>query len=348
MKFNSLLKKENLDAVLITTPANVSYLTNFTGSNGQVLFFKNRKIFLTDSRYKEQAKYEIKKTFEIVIYKKFKESLKELIENNIAKKIGFESKHLTYNEYDELNSFIDNIELIPLKDIVENIRIKKRKSEITKIKKAVKIAENSLKNIMDKIFGNNLTEKEFADLLEYEMKKNGAETNSFPTIVASGERSSVIHGTASNKRLDLSSAVLIDFGAKYQGYCSDKTITLILGKNRNDIKKVFNIVKNAKNYAIDKIRPGITAKKLDKIARDYIEKKGFGKYFAHSLGHGVGLDIHEKPTISYLSEDIIEEDMVFTIEPGIYIEGEFGVRLEDMVYVKKDGAELLTTLSENF
>ena len=347
MRFSSILKKSNLDAFLVTKLSNVFYLSNFTGSNGQILITKNKNFFLTDSRYDEQSRNEVKKEYNIVIYKKLKEQLKEIINKEKISKIGFESQHLTYNEYLEFKSFLD-IELIPVRNVFENLRNKKKQNEISKIKKAIYIAEKSLENIREKLFDKKITEKEFAFILEYEMIKNGADEKSFPVIVASGVRSSIVHGVASNKKIDTKSLVLIDFGAKYRGYCSDKTVTLIFDKKNSEIKKIFNIVKDAKNFAIDKIKPGEKTKNIDKIARDYISKKGFGKFFMHSLGHGVGIDVHEKPTISPLSEEIIEEKTVFTIEPGIYIQGKFGIRLEDMVYVNKTGAEVLTTLSEDF
>ncbi len=346
MRFSSILKKNNLDAFLVTKLSNVFYLSDFTGSNGQILITKNKKYFLTDSRYSEQSENEIKKDFDIVIYKKLKEELKKIIDKEEISRLGFESQHLTYNEYSELKELL-SVEMIPVKDTFENIRIKKKQNELNKIKKAIKIAEKSLENVRDKLFDEKITEKEFAFILEYEMIKNGADEKSFPVIVASGARSSIVHGVASNKKID-KSLLLIDFGAKYKGYCSDKTVTFLLDKNNSEIKKIFNIVKDAKNFAIDKIKPGKKTKDIDKIARDYIDKKGYGKFFIHSLGHGVGVDVHEKPTISPLSEEIIEEKTVFTIEPGIYIQGKFGIRLEDMVYVNKTGAEVLTTLSEDF
>jgi len=338
--------KYKLDSFLITDLKNIRYYSNFSGSNAQILITKKNRYFLTDSRYQEQVEYEISKNFKIIIYKKIEDSLMDIIEKEFIENIGFESKNLSYYNVENYKNKL-KVEMVPLTDIVEEYRARKKKYEITKIKKAVKIAEKSLKNVKDYI-SQNITEKKFAALLEFEMLGNGAEDKAFPTIVASGIRGSIIHGKASNNKISRDSAVLIDFGCVADGYCSDKTVTIIMNKSCNNLKNVYNIVKDAKNFAIENIKPGKYAKDIDKIARDYIEKKGFGKYFLHSLGHGVGLDVHEKPTLSPLSEDILEQGMVITVEPGIYISGEFGVRLEDMVHITENGAEIITTLAEDF
>ncbi len=336
------------DAILITNPLNVFYLTNFTGSNAQVVITKKgKKYFLTDSRYKEQANNELNSKYAIKIYKKFEKTLKEIIRKENIRKLGFEDKHLTYYQYITYSQNLD-IELLPVGNCVEKLRLHKKKREIDKITKAVDIAEKSLENVIGCMFKPLTKEIEFKILIENEMIKNGASASSFPTIVASGKRSSLVHGTASHEILHVDDTVVIDFGAKYKGYCSDKTVTFVNKKSCKEVKDVYNIVKDAKNFAIDKIKPGVKANKIDKIARDYIAKKGFGKYFQHALGHGVGVDVHEAPTISPLSDDIIEERMVFTVEPGIYIPDKFGIRLEDMVFVNNENAELLTTPAENF
>ncbi len=346
MNVKSIISKYKIDAFFITNLKNVRYLSNFSGSNGQILITKKRKYFLTDSRYQEQVKFEVKKSFKILIYKKVEESLEEIVQRESIDLIGFESKDMSYYDLKKYEEKL-KVEFIPLTDIIENFRIRKAKREVSKIKKAIKIAETSLDKIKSKLF-TNISEKKFSALLEFEMICNGAEGISFPTIVASGERSAIIHGIASNRRIDKTSAILIDFGCVYKGYCSDKTVTVITNKHCNNLKNVYNIVKDAKNFAIEAIKPGEKAKNIDKVAREYLREKGYDKYFLHSLGHGVGLEVHEKPTLSPLSEDIIEAGMVVTVEPGIYLSGEFGVRLEDMVYVTDSGAEVLTTKAEDF
>ena len=336
------------EAVLITNPLNVLYLTNFTGSNGQVLIIRNgEKYFLTDSRYDEQVRKEINKKYKIKIYKKIEDSLKEIISEHNIKKLGFESKHLTYYQYFFYSRKL-GIELSPLDSPVEKQRIIKKKREISKIKKAVEIAEQSIQETVKYLFQPHIKEIDFKRILENKMLEYGAEAPSFPTIVASGKRSSLVHGMASRKSIKKDSTVIIDFGAKFKGYCSDKTITFLNKKSCKEIKDVYNIVKDAKNFAIEKIKPGIKASDVDKTARDFIRKKGYEQYFKHSLGHGVGLNVHEEPVLSPFSEDIIKSGMVFTIEPGIYIKEKFGVRLEDMILATDSGAELLTTPAENF
>ncbi len=345
MNIKGILSKYKLDAFLVTELKNIRYLSGFSGSNAQILITRKNKYFFTDSRYLEQSRIEVKKNFQVIIYKKLEDELKKILEKESLKSIGFEAKNLSYFNYENYKNRL-KVELVPLYDTVENFRAVKKRSEISKIKKAVKVAEKSLENIKNFLF-ENITEKKFATLLEFEMLSQGAEDKSFPTIVATGKRSSVIHGTASNKKITRESAILIDFGCVVNGYCSDKTVTLI-NESNSKAKRIYNIVKDAKNFAIESIKPGMKAKDIDRIARDYIDKKGFGKFFLHSLGHGVGLDVHEKPTVSPLSEDILEEGMVITVEPGIYLEGEFGVRLEDMVYINSQSAELITTLAEDF
>ena len=304
-------------------------------------------IFFTDSRYAEQAKIQVKKGYNIIIYKKFEQAFKNILKEENIKKIGFESKNLTYYQYISYSG-ISNIKLIPLDNVVEKLRLKKKKQEISKIKKAIEISEKSLKNIYFNLFEKNIREIDFKLLLEQEMIKNGGEDVSFPTIVVSGARSSLIHGAPCRKKIDKSTTIIIDFGVKYSGYCSDKTVTFFNKKSCKQIKNVYNIVKDAKNFAIDSIKHGKKAKDIDMVAREYIDKKGFGKYFTHSLGHGVGIEVHEAPTLSPISEDVLEQGMVFTIEPGVYIEGEFGIRLEDMIYIGETSVEVLTEPAENF
>ncbi len=336
------------DAVLITDPLNVFYLTGFTGSNGQaVITKKGKKYFLTDSRYKEQASKEVKKNYTVKVYRKLEETLRNIVNEEGIVKLGFESKHLTYYQYFFYSRKL-GIELLPLDSPVDKLRVKKKKREILRIKKAVEIAETSLQKVIQNLFAKNITEIEFKLLLENEMIKMGATEPSFPTIIASGNRSSLVHGTASHVKIRTDSVIVIDFGAKYKGYCSDKTVTFLNKKSCKEIKDVYTIVKDAKNFAIDRIKQGVKAADIDKIAREHIEKKGYGDFFMHSLGHGVGINVHESPVISSLSDDILESGMVFTVEPGIYINGQFGIRLEDMVLVNDTGVELLTNPAENF
>jgi len=339
------LNRKKLDALLITNIKNVRYLSSFSGSNGQILISKDKNYFLTDGRYSEQSKNQIAKDFQILIYKKFENTLKKLIKKDNIKKVGFESKNLTYAQFLKYSKLL-GIELEPCIDVVEDGRAKKTPQEFDKIKSAIKVAEKSLTILTNQLF-SGMKEIDFARLLENEMIKNGADSISFPTIVVSGSRSSLVHGTPSDFPID-KSIILIDFGALYEGYCSDKTVTYMSKDSDKEKRDIYNIVKDAKNYAIENIKHGVKGKDIDKVARDYIHSKGYGKYFLHSLGHGVGIEVHEEPYLSYQSKSVIKEGMVLTVEPGIYISGYCGVRLEDMVLVKSDGVELLTEPAEKF
>ncbi len=343
--FNKLKIKRN-SAILITNLINVRYLSNFSGSNAQIIFSGNNLYFLTDFRYLEQAEKEIPEDFEIIIYSNFINEIKKILKKEKIKNIYFEDS-IKYNELTLLKKKLKDYNFKPSKNLIENFRKIKTANEIKKIKKAISITENALKNISFYFDLKNfkITERDIALKLQNEMLKNGADDISFPLIVLSGSNSSLVHGKPDNNIIK--DNILIDAGCKINGYCSDKTITIIL-KDNYELKKIYNIVKDAKNFAIDKIKEGVKVKDIDKIAREFINKKGYGRFFGHSLGHGVGLEVHELPLISPKSKDILENGNVITIEPGIYINGKFGIRLEDMVLVKEDGFEILTTQSENF
>ncbi len=347
-KVIELLKKKKISGFLITNIINVRYLSNFTGSNGQILITKNNLYFFTDFRYLEQSKKEVSKDFQIIIYKKFISELKNILKKEKVKSIGIEAENINLKQYKEFTKKIDFVKIKPIENFLLSLRKVKTEEEIKKIKKAIEISERALKNCAYYIEakGLGITEEKFARKLHFEMLKLGAEDISFPIIVLSDKNSSIVHGKPSNTPLKRN--ILIDFGAKFNGYCADKTVSIILNTKEEELKKIFNIVKDAKNFAIEKIKIGKKAKDIDKIAREYIDKKGYGKYFGHSLGHGIGLEVHENPVIAPNSKEIIEEGNVFTVEPGIYIPDFGGVRLEDVVYVSNKGIELLTTPAEKF
>ena len=295
----------------------------------------------------EQAKLQCK-GFNIIIQKNnlFEEIVK-IIKKNDIKRLGIEEDFMTVGMYEEFKSKIKGIELVPAKKIFSKMRIIKDKDEIETMSKAAKIADDAFRDIL-KFIKPGIREMEIALELEYNMKKNGASSVSFESIVASGLRSSMPHGTASEKKIENREFLTLDFGCVYNGYCSDMTRTVFIGKAEEKHKKIFNIVLKAQMEAFNSIRPGMTGKAVDKIARDIITKEGFGEYFGHGLGHGVGLAIHEEPRLSVLSEDILEPGMVVTDEPGIYIPGFGGVRIEDMLLVTETGAMSFTKSPKEF
>jgi len=339
-----ILREGKVDGILITNLENIRYLSGFTGSDGAVMITENKGYFLTDSRYTTQAREEVSE-FEVIQYKKKIEGLSDLITDLGLKGIGFEAQDLTYQAHSKLAERVNEGGLIPINERVKNIRTVKDDGEIGLIKRAIDIASTSLRENVRRIMPGN-QEREIALELEFSMRRNGADSIAFDTIVVSGDRSALPHGKPSEKRIQRGDSVIIDYGAGYRGYYSDETRTFFCGKPNRRQKEVYQIVKDAHDKAISSVRPGIKAMEVDAITRGWIKDAGYGEYFGHGTGHGVGLAVHENPVIGPESEDIVEEGMVFTIEPGIYIPGWGGVRIEDMVLVTGNGCEVLTNLSK--
>ncbi len=346
---NNLIRREKViesissdsDAFLITDIKNIRYLTGFTGSFAIFLCTNEESFLFVDFRYTEQAKKEV--DIEIVEFKNsWLEALKNIIRKKNIKKISFESS-ISYETY-KILSEIKRIFLIPKTLLVERARAIKDKVEIKNIKEAVKRAERAFLEIKPYIKeGEN--ERKIAILLEHEIKKQGSETLPFPVIVASGPNSSMPHWRNSERILKKGDFVIIDWGAEYKGYYSDMTRTFIIGKPSKKQIEIYEIVNRARGEAIKKVSAGVKAKKIDARARNLIKQSGYGENFGHATGHGVGMDVHELPRINRKSEEIIQPGMVFTIEPGIYIEGFGGVRIEDMVLLKNGSVEIMTNLS---
>jgi Xaa-Pro aminopeptidase len=343
-RIKRVLREDHLDGILITSLENVHYLSGFTGSDAALVMTETKGYFLADSRYTTQAKEEVS-GFELIEYKKKVEGLSDLMNGLELRGIGFESQNVTYGAHKELAEELSGGELIPLNERVKNVRAVKDDEEIDRIKKPIDIASRSLRENIWRIKPGT-RESEIALELEFSMRRNGADAISFDTIVASGDRSALPHGKSSAKRINEGDFVIIDFGVRYRGYYSDETCTFFCGKPNRRQKEVYQIVKDAHDRTIASVRPGRKAMELDAIARGWIEGAGYGSYFGHMTGHGVGLAVHENPIIGPESKDVIEEGMIFTIEPGIYIPGWGGVRIEDMVLVTKDGCEILTNVSK--
>lgn len=350
MKLKRCFDEKKLDAVLVTNILNVRFLTGFTGTTGTVIALKDKKYFITDFRYVSQGKMEVEKNgYELICenistYGKIAEILKE---NNV-KRLGIENQSVTLSQFDSLKGLFGEIEYIGLDNYFLEKREIKDKDEIDIIKRSIKVAEEGLKNSLEYI-KKGITERELAGRIEFEMRKLGADKPSFDIIVASNERSALPHGVASDKVIE-EGFLTIDYGCFYNGYASDITRTFYIGENPTDKhREIYNIVKEANEMAIKAVKPGITIHELDAIARDYIKSKGYGEYFGHGLGHGIGLEIHEYPGVSYKAENKkLVPGMIITIEPGIYIPEFGGVRIEDDVLVTEDGYEVLTSLEKDF
>lgn len=341
-QLDDVIKTSRCDALLITSIENIRYITGFTGSSGFLLVQEGGGIFFTDSRYKEQAGGEVK-GYEVREYKKRVPEIASAIISAGFKNVGFEDSNLTYQAWQELKKELGAVRLVPMKKRLDLLRSVKTKGELRLISRAVDIAYSAFEGLLPSI-RPGAREEYLAVELEYLMRKGGAEGLSFDVIVASGARSALPHGRASNKTLKIGDPIIFDFGARYKGYHSDETATVFAGKAGEMHRKIYRVVKEAHDRAIESVRPGVKFSDIDKVAREFIGKAGYGKYFGHGTGHGVGLNVHEAPSISPNAEGIAEEGMVFTIEPGIYIPEVGGVRIEDMIVVTKDGSRILTRI----
>jgi len=334
--FKDFMQEGDLDAVLITNPYNRRYLSGFTGSSGYLLITKEFRYMLTDFRYIEQATKQCS-YYEIIDF--FNEgliqTLNTLVDKHKIKSIGFENGHLTVKEFKHLESSIA-IEWVEIDNMVEKIRMIKDENEIELIAKAASIGDAAFSHIIT-VIKPGMTEIDVAIELEFFMKKQGASKLSFDTIVASGKRSSLPHAVPTEKIIAEGDFVTLDFGCIYNGYCSDMTRTIVVGHASDKQKEIYNIVLEAQLYAVNNVKAGILGKVGDAFARDIISKAGYLKNFGHGLGHSLGLEVHEQPRFSLLSEELIEEGMIMSVEPGVYIPDFGGVRIEDLVLMTKEG-----------
>jgi Xaa-Pro aminopeptidase len=338
-----MIDSQQLDGVLFSSLENIRYLCGFTGSDGVFVLTPKEAFFLTDSRYWTQAEEEVKGS-RIVHYKKKMEEIASLFLDLKLKRVGFESAFLPFSSYRFLSEKLaKETAFVPLEKEIKNLRAVKDPQELTLIRGAIEIASKAFLHAIE-IMKEGISESDIAQEMEFFMRRHGAETTGFDTIVASGKRSALPHGKATSKPIEGGDFILFDFGSRAQGYHSDQTRTLVCGKPSPEQENVYQIVKDAHDKAIEKVRPGIPIHEVDAAARDYIQGQGYGEYFGHGTGHGVGLAVHEDPTVSRENKDLVQEGMVFTIEPGIYIPDWGGVRIEDMILVASDGAEVLTYL----
>jgi Xaa-Pro aminopeptidase len=337
------------DGFLITNLKNLYYLSGFNGE-GTALITKDKNYLFTDLRFTELAQKE-NPDYEVITDEPSKKNarilaLKKIIEKKKIKKIAFESSNLNYANFKKYSENFNMVEFLPTEDLIEQMRMVKDKGEIIKMKKAAQVATESLKELFGKI-KPGIREIDIAAELAYIIRKNGADKEAFDTIVGSGERSFLPHVKPSKKKISVGELVIIDMGANYQNYNSDITRTIIMAKENKKYKEIFSIVLEAQETALEFLKPGVKCKEVDWVARNIIEKNGYGKYFGHGLGHGVGLDIHELPKVSFSEDTILLLGMVVTIEPGIYLPEIGGIRIEDTVLITEDGYEILTSFPKN-
>lgn len=341
-KVNTLLEEKNIDAILIMSDYNRRYLTGFTGSSGAVIMTRDEKYLISDFRYKAQGR-EQAKDFEFVLQDKgLLDFIMEFMETKSFESVGFEGEHVNFNTFDRLDSTFD---LVPLTGEIEKIRMFKSTAEVDLIKRACDIADETYEYIL-KYIKPGMSELEVRNEVESYMRKLGAEGSSFDMIVASGYRGALPHGTASDKIIEAGEMVTLDFGAYYQGYASDITRSFGVGSVSEEMERVHDIVLKSQIASLEKIKPGMTGAEADKIARDIISENGYGSNFGHSLGHGLGLEVHEMPGLSKSSDVKLEPNMVITVEPGIYVDDVGGVRIEDDCIVTGNGLEKLSQSSK--
>lgn len=342
-KLRRRLADEHLDYLLTTAGNQLQYLVGYTGSNGLLLLGRHSAEFFTDGRYREQAKKEVRGARVDIVPGDLVAHLPNLpLFKNGRPRIGIETALLTEKNGKRLRELLPRALFVPLEDFVSPLMQVKDKSEVANIRRAARIAEDALADTLP-LIRPGVRERDLAAELEYRMTRAGSERPAFETIVASGYRSALPHGRASEKKVQKGDFITFDFGATIGGYVSDVTRTVVLGKATARQRKVYNLVLKAHDAAIAKARPGVKCADLDRIARVIIERGGYGKQFDHSLGHGIGLVIHEAPGLSARSQTVLQTGMVVTIEPGIYIPGWGGVRIEDDILIRPGKAQVITT-----
>jgi len=335
--------EKNIDAYLLLEPSNRRYFLGIDTSFGCLVLAKTGKVFITDSRYSAYAEEALGDTCEVMTAtgENFYKQIAVVVNRFGAVKVGFDENNLTVSKYDAFKKALKGVSLFKCGADLTTKRAVKTQSEIDNIIEAQRIAEKALKKVEGMIKAG-ITERELCAELVFACLAGGAERMSFEPIVAFGANSAHPHHRPGDKRLEKGEAVLIDFGCVRNGYCSDMTRTFCVGEPNHDIKRIYEIVKTALEYTLKHIKAGMTAHEVDSLAREYIRSNGYENEFGHSLGHGVGLDIHETPRIGVGSQTMLEEGMVVTIEPGIYLNGIGGVRLEDIVIVERDGGRVIT------
>ena len=339
-KARGCLERTGADLLIVSNLSNIRYISGFTGSEALLVLSPEAGWFLTDSRYTSQAGSEVSGA-QVVECSNRMESLATILKGSGSRKIAFEANYTSVAVYQDLLKRAPGVEFVPADAELSQLRCVKDGAELETLEKVAGIASRAFLEIVGEIKPGAL-ESEVAWALEVAMRRAGAEGKSFDFIVASGVRGSLPHGKASDKVIAAGELVTVDFGALYQGYCSDETVTVCLGEPDSRQREVYETVRVAQELAIEAIRPGISFREVDAKARDYIAAQGFGQYFGHGLGHGIGLDVHEPPTASPRGTGIVELGMVFTVEPGIYIPGWGGVRIEDSVVVERDGCRRIT------
>lgn len=331
------------DAILVTNAVNRRYISGFTGSSGVLLLSQNDSWLLTDFRYMTQAPQQAVDFTVLEHAPKWIDTVKELAVSAGVKKLAFEQDTVVFSEYMAWSAVLGSeLELMPVSGVIEELRMYKDESELAIMRDACQLADETFEHMLSFI-KPGLRESDVALELETFMRRKGATSPSFDTIVASGERSALPHGVASDRVIGSNEFVKLDFGAYYNGYCSDITRTIVVGKPTDRHREIYDIVLEAQLATLEGIKPGMTGMEADAIARDIITRYGYGDKFGHGTGHGLGMEIHEAPRVSKAGTTVLEPGMTVTVEPGIYLPGFGGVRIEDDIVITADGIALLTS-----
>lgn len=335
-------KKLNIDAVLISNGNNMRYISGFAGETGYLYISATRHAVITDFRYTYQAEAEAE-GYEIITIGGggYEEAINDILSSEKVTRLGFESKDMLYSKYQELKKKLNVAEFVPINDEITNLRRIKTQKELEYIRQAEAIGDKVFSEMLTFI-KPGMTELEIAARIEYLLKLYGGQSTSFPAIVASGVNSSMPHAVPTLKKIENGDFITMDYGCVYEGYCSDMTRTIVVGKASDKQKEIYSLVLEAQLAALEVIKAGLKGKDVDKVARDIIYNAGYEGCFGHGLGHSVGLFIHEDPRFSPSEEAVIEAGMAITVEPGIYVRGFGGVRIEDLVAVTEDGYENYT------
>jgi Xaa-Pro aminopeptidase len=350
-KLQQHLATTRFDALLISHLPNIRYLCGFTGSAGRLLIEPDRSTFFTDVRYDTQAHAEVQSARVVIPRKALLRALGEWIAVHHKRRrwtIGLEADHFTWGEKKRLEHVLPSrVRLSSASAAVERARMVKDRDELERIRAAVNLGARLFDRALE-VLRPGMKEVEVAAEMEHTARCAGAEAMSFPTIIASGARSALAHGRASSRPIASGGFVVCDFGVILAGYCSDQTRTLWVGPVSEEARRAYEAVREAQQAAIEAVRPGVSVGEVDSAARKVLRKAGLGRYFTHSTGHGVGLEIHEAPRVAVDEKEVLQPGMVITIEPGVYFPGKWGIRIEDMVAVTANGREVLTPTSKDF
>lgn len=339
-RIKTVLDHYNIEGLLVSGEANMRYLSGFSGGTGYLLFTPRGQYVLTDSRYTVQAEEEAEGFQVIDVAGGYAARLESLLKGTVSR-LGFEGEKVLYASYAGLKESLPGQELVPIRGELDALRMVKEGWELERIARAEEIGDRAFDEILG-LLRPGMTELEVAAHLEFSMKKQGAEGLSFDTIAASGPNSAKPHAVPTERKLEAGDFLTMDFGCRWNGYCSDMTRTVVIGKASKQQREIYETVRQAQLTGLEAVCAGKTGEEIDRAARAVIEGAGYGDCFGHGLGHGVGLEIHEEPRLSRAGQTVLRPDMTVTVEPGIYLKGFGGVRIEDLVAVTPEGCRNLT------